>query len=116
MAVARKSLNRTELYDEAIPQRSQADRHFQNEPHMINKQPQQPAKKNGPIRDKACYFCKNMYHEVDYKDATLLRRFMSSYGKIAPRRRSGVCSKHQRKLATAIKYARLMALVPFTRR
>lgn len=76
----------------------------------------QPAKKVGPIRDKACYFCKNMYKEVDYKDAQLLRRFMSSYGKIAPRRRSGACSKHQRKLATAIKHARVMALVPFTRR
>ncbi len=73
-------------------------------------------KKIGPIRDKACYFCKNMYEEVDYKDAALLRRFMSSYAKIAPRRRSGVCSKHQRKLALAIKYARLMALVPFVRR
>lgn len=77
---------------------------------------QQAPKKLGPIRDKACYFCKNMYHEVDYKDAALLRRFMSSYAKIAPRRRSGVCSKHQRKLAAAIKYARLMALVPFVRR
>lgn len=73
-------------------------------------------KKLGPIRDKACYFCLNMYREIDYKDATLLRRFMSSYAKIAPRRRSGVCSKHQRKLATAIKQARVMALVPFTRR
>ncbi|MBI4122007.1 MAG: 30S ribosomal protein S18 [Parcubacteria group bacterium] len=78
---------------------------------------QAPAKKTtGPIRDKACYFCLNMYKEVDYKDAQLLRRFMSSYAKIAPRRRSGVCMKHQRKLATAIKYARIMALVPFTRR
>jgi len=77
---------------------------------------QQTGKKITPIRDKACYFCKNMYEEVDYKDAALLRRFMSSYAKIAPRRRSGVCSKHQRKLANAIKYARIMALVPFVRR
>lgn len=83
---------------------------------MNNKPAPQTQKKNGPIRDKACYFCKNMYNEIDYKDATLLRRFMSSYAKIAPRRRSGVCAKHQRKLALAIKYARLMALVPFTRR
>ncbi len=77
---------------------------------------QQTTKKTGPIRDKSCYFCVNMYKEVDYKDAQLLRRFMSSYAKIAPRRRSGVCMKHQRKLSTAIKYARIMALVPFTRR
>lgn len=77
--------------------------------------PNNNQKKQGPIRDKSCYFCVNMYREIDYKDATLLRRFMSSYAKIAPRRRSGVCAKHQRKLAIAIKQARIMALVPFTR-
>ena len=66
--------------------------------------------------DKSCYFCVNMYDEIDYKDPQLLRRFMSSYAKIAPTRRSGLCSKHQRKLALAIKRARTMAIVPFTRR
>ena len=65
---------------------------------------------------KACYFCQNMYKEIDYKDPQLLRRFISSYAKIAPKRRSGVCSKHQRKLATAIKRARTMAILPFTRK
>ena len=65
---------------------------------------------------KACFFCVNMYKEVDYKDPQLLRRFISSYAKIAPRRRSGVCATHQRKLATAIKRARVMALLPFARR
>jgi small subunit ribosomal protein S18 len=66
--------------------------------------------------DKACYFCVNNYTEVDYKDPQLLRRFMSSYAKIAPTRRSGLCTKHQRKLATAVKRARTMAIVAFTRR
>ena len=75
---------------------------------MIKKRNQQPITKK---RD--CYFCLNAYTDIDYKDAQLLRRFISSYGKIAPRRRSGVCAKHQRKLAMAIKRARVMALLPF---
>ncbi|MBI5622087.1 30S ribosomal protein S18 [Candidatus Falkowbacteria bacterium] len=67
-------------------------------------------------KDKQCYFCANNYEAIDYKDAQLLRRFISSYGKIAPRKRSGVCAKHQRKLAEAIKRARVLALLPFISR
>jgi small subunit ribosomal protein S18 len=62
---------------------------------------------------KACFFCTHNVHDIDYKEPQLLRRFVSSYGKIAPRRRSGSCAKHQRKLALAIKRARIMALLPF---
>ncbi len=79
---------------------------------MRKKQPQQQQQ----AKEKSCYFCVNMYHEIDYKDPQMLRRFMSSYAKIAPTRRSGLCSKHQRKLSVAIKKARIMAIVPFTRR
>ncbi len=75
---------------------------------MVKNNPNQQLKK-----EKKCYFCINDYQDIDYKDAQLLRRFTSSYGKIVPRRRSGVCAKHQRKLATAIKRARIMALLPF---
>lgn len=60
-----------------------------------------------------CHFCVNALQEIDYKDVNVLRRFTSSYGKIVPPRRSGVCAKHQRKLAMAIKRARIMALLPF---
>ncbi|MDD4995159.1 MAG: 30S ribosomal protein S18 [Patescibacteria group bacterium] len=66
-----------------------------------------------PKEDRRCYFCANNFPEIDYKDTQLLRRFISSYGKIVPRRKSGACSKHQRQLATAIKRARIMALLPF---
>jgi len=62
---------------------------------------------------KPCHFCLNAIKEIDYKNAILLRRFTSSYGKIKPRRKSGVCAKHQRKLAQAIKRARFMALLPY---
>lgn len=68
------------------------------------------------IKPKICYFCLNNLNDIDYKDIQTLRRFLSSYGKIVPRKRSAVCSKHQRKLATAIKRSRVMALLPFTTR
>ncbi len=67
-------------------------------------------------KEKSCYFCISALKEIDYKNAILLKRFTSSYGKISPRRKSGVCAKHQRKLAAAIKRARFMALLPFLAR
>ncbi|MFH0819906.1 MAG: 30S ribosomal protein S18 [bacterium] len=74
-------------------------------------------KKNTIIRQrKNCYFCLNAEQRVDYKDAQILRRFLSSYAKIRPRRKSGLCAKHQRKMAEAIKRARIMALIPFLKR
>jgi len=65
-------------------------------------------------KEKACYFCVNNIADVDYKDIRVIRRFTNVYKKILPRKRTGVCSKHQRKLAIAIKRARIMALLPFT--
>lgn len=67
-------------------------------------------------KNKSCYFCTNGIKEIDYKDIPTLQRFTSSYYKIVPRRRSGVCMKHQRKLSQAIKRARFMALIPYTQR
>ena len=64
-------------------------------------------------RKKQCYYCFNNIQEIDYKDVSILRRFLSSFAKIVARKRSSVCSFHQRKLSGAIKKARLMALLPF---
>ena len=64
-------------------------------------------------REKQCFFCANNLKDVEYKDALFLRRFINSYGKILPSKRTGTCSKHQRKLAVAIKRARIMAILPF---
>ena len=64
-------------------------------------------------KEKHCHFCANNINEIDYKDTQLLRRFINSYGKILPKKRTGTCSKHQRKLAVAIKRSRIMALLPF---
>ena len=65
---------------------------------------------------KQCYFCVNGLKEVDYKDGQLLRKFLSSYAKILPKRRTHVCAKHQRKVDEAIKRARFMAILPFINR
>jgi len=65
------------------------------------------------MESKVCYFCDQKMDKIDYKDVYLLRRFMNSQGKIYPPKKFGICAKHQRALANAIKRARVMALVPF---
>ena len=64
-------------------------------------------------RRKVCYFTKNKITYIYYKDVELLRRFISANGKIIPRRVTGTSAKYQRELATAIKRARQMALLPY---
>ncbi|MFH1180971.1 MAG: 30S ribosomal protein S18 [bacterium] len=61
-----------------------------------------------------CFFCQHNTKEIDYKDIKLLERFISGLSKIRAKKRTGVCSSHQRKLAQAIKRARFLALLPFT--
>ena len=63
-------------------------------------------------RKKSCFFTENSIDYIDYKDEKLLRRFTTERGKIVPRRISGTCARSQRALATAIKRARYMALLP----
>ena len=65
-------------------------------------------------RRKVCPFCAQNVQYIDYKEADLLRRFLSDRGKIKARRKTGTCAKHQRRLAVAIKRARHLALLPFT--
>jgi small subunit ribosomal protein S18 len=65
---------------------------------------------------KVCYFCENNMSEIDYKNTGLLNRFVNFHVKILPRKRTGVCAWHQRKLAVAIKRSRIMALLAFTRK
>jgi small subunit ribosomal protein S18 len=63
---------------------------------------------------KICKFCDNKDLDFNYKNDKKLRYFVSERGKILPRRMTGTCAKHQRKLTQAIKRARYMALLPFT--
>lgn len=64
-------------------------------------------------KKKSCRFCTDKV-EIDYKDTVLLRQFVTERGKILPRRLTGNCTKHQRRLATAVKTARTIALLPFS--
>ncbi|MBT4153159.1 MAG: 30S ribosomal protein S18 [Candidatus Magasanikbacteria bacterium] len=68
-------------------------------------------KKN--ITSKYCHFCHNNVLTVDYKEVSLLRRYVSSYMKITPRKRNGLCALHQRRVARAIKQARIAGLIAF---
>ena len=62
---------------------------------------------------KQCYFCANNIDSVDSKKAEVLKKFLSHHGRISPKSETGVCARHQRKLATAIKRARIIGLLPF---
>ena len=70
-------------------------------------------RRGGRKRRKACYFTANNITHIDYKDVDLLKKFISERGKILPRRVTGTSAKYQRKLTSAIKVARIMALLPF---
>ncbi len=96
-------------------------------------QPQQPAPREAPATDegapgrperrrrgrpggrrKVCAFCVDHVDIIDYKDPLKLRRYLSDRGKIEPRRKTGTCAKHQRRLSVALKRARHLALLPYT--
>jgi small subunit ribosomal protein S18 len=64
-------------------------------------------------RRKVCKFCADKIDYIDYKDVKLLQQFIPERSKILPRRISGTCALHQRKLQTAIKRARSIALLPY---
>jgi small subunit ribosomal protein S18 len=66
------------------------------------------------FKRKVCFFCKEKIDYIDYKDIELLRKYVTERGKILPSRTSGNCARHQRMLATAIKRARFVALLPYT--
>jgi len=60
-----------------------------------------------------CQFCTNNATHIDYKDVETLKKYLDQYARIGRKRTTNVCAKHQRKLATAIKRARFMALIPY---
>ena len=65
---------------------------------------------------KQCLFCTNNARQIDYKDVETLKKFLNPHARMISHRRSGLCSKHQRKLAMAIKRARFLALLPYIAR
>jgi small subunit ribosomal protein S18 len=72
-------------------------------------------RKGGPGsgRRKSCPYCRDKVEFVDYKDIATLRKFISERGKIRSRRITGACRRHQNQIATAVKRARELALLPY---
>lgn len=82
---------------------------------MMNRQQPKRQPSSALQEPKMCHFCVNQVNEIDYKNVQLLQKYLSGYARIVPKRRSGLCSKHQRKITQAIKRARIMAILPFVR-
>ena len=76
-------------------------------------QRRRPGGPAGQIRRRNCFFCKEKIAEIDYKNVNQLRRYISEKGKIRSRRITGACRRHQVQVATAVKRAREMALLPY---
>ncbi len=85
-------------------------------PEIRAKQPSRAKrrKRRSFNRPKFCRFCSDKEAAIDYREPRTLRGFLSDEGKILPRRISGTCAKHQRKLTTAVKRARILALLPLS--
>ena len=88
-----------------------------NNDHDRDRGPKRVLRDNRPRgKKRVCIFCQEQTVWVDYKDVSLLRRFMSDRGKIRSRRVTGNCAQHQREVQVAIKTAREVALLPYTQR
>lgn len=66
--------------------------------------------------NKQCYFSQNNIKHIDYKDVDILKKFLNPHARLLSRKRTGVTAKNQRKLAVAVKRARIMGLLPFVAR
>jgi small subunit ribosomal protein S18 len=71
-------------------------------------------RKSSMGRRRGCKFCSDEAIKIDYKDASLLKYFITDRGKLVPRRLSGNCAKHQRAIAVSVNRARMIALMPFS--
>ena len=83
---------------------------------MARQKPRSAAKPIKMGKKKYCQFCADKTDYIDYKDIALLRKFVSDRGKIRARRVTGNCAQHQRRVATAVKNAREMAILPYSTR
>ena len=80
-----------------------------------NRRTKQAADSFMKIRKKFCRFCRDKVEDIDYKDLNILEKLISEKGKIFSSRTTGTCAKHQRKVSSAIKRARYLSIIPYTR-
>jgi small subunit ribosomal protein S18 len=113
------------MADETTPQRAPESGSHSSGPHSSGPRPGGPRPGGGPggpggrkffRRKKVCKFCTEKIDAIPYRDVRLLQGFVAERGKIVPRRLTGVCTTHQRRLTRAIKQARNIALLPFAAR
>ncbi len=114
--------------EQAAPQASSQAPAPQQRPARVGDRGPRPGGDRGPRpggdrgprkffrRKKVCKFCVEKIDSINYKDVRLLQQFVAERGKIVPRRLTGVCTPHQRRLTAAIKQARNIALLPFAAR
>ena len=74
----------------------------------------QDKRRGGMRRKKVCQFCADKTEVIDYKDVDKIKKYVTERGKILPKRITGTCAMHQREVTTAIKRARIVALLPYT--
>ena len=105
--MARKNKNNRKLRDRNLRDRNLRDRNLRSASgSMLNLRQ----------RKRFCYFCKENINNIDYKNVSMLEKFISDKGKIRPKRSTGNCGQHQRKIAMAIKRAKVIALIPYFKR
>ncbi len=108
------------MADEETPKAPEAPAATEGAPAPRGPRPPRPAGREGGRkyfrRKKVCKFCVEKIDVINYKDVRLLSQFVAESGKIVPRRLTGVCTPHQRRLTRAIKQARNIALLPFSSR
>jgi small subunit ribosomal protein S18 len=111
------------MADETTPRSPESGAHSSGGPGPRSGGPRSGGPGGGPggprkffRRKKVCKFCTEKIDAISYRDVRLLQQFVAERGKIVPRRLTGVCTTHQRRLTRAIKQARNIALLPFAAR
>lgn len=103
----------TNLKSEMRERSDKSDRGSRGDDRMDKDGDDRGGRRGGFHRKKVCRFCSDQDFILDYKDIRMMQSFVTEHGKIVPRRISGNCAQHQRKLTTAVKRARNLALVGY---
>ena len=90
------------------------DERYKDERYKDNRDRGEKGKEKKVFKKKICKFCMEKVTSIDYKETAKLQKFVTERGKMIPSRISGNCARHQRKLASAVKRARFLALLPYT--
>jgi small subunit ribosomal protein S18 len=106
--------NTTDVTTDSEPETAQVQTvAYEKKPYINQDESGERYQRNVRFKRKVCRFCHDKNAQIDYKDVKMVEQFITDRGKILPRRVTGICAKHQRGVALAIKRARIIALIPF---